>query len=724
MIRLIFALMILAAPAFADLRKVSSGDHDGFTRLVVEFNEKVNWQFGRTADGYELRTSGKANPYDLSKVFDIIGKTRLAAIWADPQSGNLRIGIACACFAIPFEFRPGIVVIDLNEGKPPAGSSFEFELPTLAVDALDVAQPVKPAPRPEPIDLALSYNWLRAQTPPVEGVRQPTLVDENAKGAEMRLSIPAPSLVNLHETLLFALATGAAKGVVDLEMPSEKAPHVPQGELKSARVAYGGMPGSLQRYSNSVIEEERPLETCQPPETLNIFEWGNDSSFAVQLAMAGSGLTGEFDKPDLVNLGKYVRLQIFGGFGAEARAVLQAFPDLVEDADVLETLSYLVDAEPENSTVFDGMITCAGPAALWALLQTSHLQVGTRINQEAALTAFSALPKHLRRLLGESLAEKFTELKLPTAAQAVRDATERGRKPVEGKTDLAAAEWALGNGKPADAVSMLEEIMKNPGPEAAGALIAWVDAQTAQLLPVNESVVLALEAFEAELAGQPQEQDLKRAHVFAQAGSGSFTQALAGVSEGEDQSRVWALLAQNGTDTAILENTLGEGNETSRMMTDQTAQKLADRLLGLGFPEAARDYLYLAGEPDPILSAQVELANFDSAAALMVLGTLESADAMALRAQATELIGKTDEARRIYEENDLMDQSTRISKTARDWDRVSKGSTGPWGPVALSAVTSDLDGAAGTLSRAARRVELSAQIRNDVQALLEATKVN
>ncbi len=724
MIRLLLVLMTIAMPAFGDLRKVSAGDHDGFTRLVVEFNQRVDWQFGRTADGYELRTSGKANPYDLSKVFDIIGKTRLAAVWADPRTGNLRIGIACACFAIPFEFRPGIVVIDLKQGKPPAGSSFEFELPALSVDPEKAAPPVKPVPRPEPVDPAMSYNWLRPQPLPVDDLHQPKPLDEKAKSEVTDLSLPPLSLEILQDSVLFALATGAAKGVVELEMPRDSAPRVPQGPLKSARVAFGSMPGSLQRYADPVIDEQRPLETCQPPETLSIYEWGNDTAFAEQLAIAGSGLTGEFDKPDPVTVEKYVRLQIFGGFGAEARAVLQAFPDLVEGADVLESLSYLVDAEPENATYFDGMITCAGPAALWALLQTPHLPVGTPIDQEAALTAFSALPKHLRRLLGEALVERFTVLKLPAPAQAVRDATERGRKPMEGKTDLAAAEWALANGKPADATKMLEEIMKNPGPEAARALIAWVDAQTAQLLPVDETTVLALEAFGAELAGQPQEQDLKRAKVFAQAGSGRFTLALAGANEGADQSRVWALLAQNGTDSAILEDTLGMWIEASPMMTDQTAQKLAERLLGLGFPQAARDYLSQTDKPDPLLGARIELANLDSQAALMALGTLKSIDAMTLRAQATELMGRTEEARRLYEENDLADQSARLSKTARDWDRVAKDTTGPWGPVALSVVKAEGDVAAGTLSRAARRVELSAQLRNEVQALLDATKVN
>ena len=107
---------------------VTSGEHDGFTRLVFDFGAPVEWQVGRSADGYEVAITGATPAYDLRGIFQLIGRSRLAAIWPDPQTGNLRIGIACACHALPFEFRPGIVVIDLRDGPPPRGSSFELSL--------------------------------------------------------------------------------------------------------------------------------------------------------------------------------------------------------------------------------------------------------------------------------------------------------------------------------------------------------------------------------------------------------------------------------------------------------------------------------------------------------------------------------------------------------------------------------------------------------------------
>ena len=127
------ALLVMAGQASAQTAKVTSGEHDGFSRLVVELPAPGDWQFGRTVDGYALSVSAPPAAYDLAGVFKLIRRDRLAAIAVDASTGNLQIGLACPCYAIPFEFRPGIIVIDIRDGAPPDGSSFE--------------QPLTPAPR-------------------------------------------------------------------------------------------------------------------------------------------------------------------------------------------------------------------------------------------------------------------------------------------------------------------------------------------------------------------------------------------------------------------------------------------------------------------------------------------------------------------------------------------------------------------------------------------------
>lgn len=84
MIRLALVLWVLLAGHLAAAPVlVKTGEHDGFTRLVMEFQAPVDWQMGRSADGYELRVVGQPVNYDLSEAFRLIGKSRL------PQSGSM-----------------------------------------------------------------------------------------------------------------------------------------------------------------------------------------------------------------------------------------------------------------------------------------------------------------------------------------------------------------------------------------------------------------------------------------------------------------------------------------------------------------------------------------------------------------------------------------------------------------------------------------------------------
>ena len=67
MIRLALAFwLVCAGLSFAAPVTVKSGEHEGFTRLALDFGAPVNWAVGRTLDGYELRLTGVAPTYDLT----------------------------------------------------------------------------------------------------------------------------------------------------------------------------------------------------------------------------------------------------------------------------------------------------------------------------------------------------------------------------------------------------------------------------------------------------------------------------------------------------------------------------------------------------------------------------------------------------------------------------------------------------------------------------------
>ncbi len=148
---LAIALLALAAPpAAAQTVRVTSGEHDGFTRLALVLPGAADWQVTRTEGGYRLRVAQDGLRWDLADVFRPLTRARLATVWADPATGALELGVTCACHALPFEPRPGIVVIDLRAGPAPAGSAFEQDAAGRTLAPLLARSEIRPRPRPRP----------------------------------------------------------------------------------------------------------------------------------------------------------------------------------------------------------------------------------------------------------------------------------------------------------------------------------------------------------------------------------------------------------------------------------------------------------------------------------------------------------------------------------------------------------------------------------------------
>ncbi len=81
------ALVLALSSQAAGGVTVMSGEHGCFTRIALDFGHPVDWQVGRTADGYALRVPGEKPEYDLSGVYKLIGRNRIASLWVDPVGG-------------------------------------------------------------------------------------------------------------------------------------------------------------------------------------------------------------------------------------------------------------------------------------------------------------------------------------------------------------------------------------------------------------------------------------------------------------------------------------------------------------------------------------------------------------------------------------------------------------------------------------------------------------
>jgi tetratricopeptide (TPR) repeat protein len=720
MTRLVALFFLILLPAFASANpvQVQSGEHDGFTRLVLDYGQTVDWQLGRSPDGYALHVTSTIG-YDFTQVFDLIGKGRLAAIWADPENGDLRIGIACACHAIPFEFRPGIVVIDLKDGAPPSGSSFEMALNGDAATALP--KHTRPRPRARPA-LLKSYDWLNLAVSGSEALNI-ELKNQNHTGLLDEID---PTMEPLRAALLRQLGRGAAQGVVDMTLPKDAPSPSNESGSPSVQIRIGELPGVTAEMTDTGKSLTASGNACPPASSLAISDWGDDRPISQQIADSKQGLIGEFDKPNSETLSRAIKFNLFIGFGAEVRQLLEAFPVDHNDTPLWRSLSLLLDNEPDIDSAFAELGACNSSAAMWAILSQPASEVGITFNREAALLAFSALPIHLRQLLGPRLASRFLELEDAKAARAVRDAILRAPSLVGVETDLLMVEMDMKHGNPKSAELKLVDILANAGPHMTEALIAYVDSRIAQSLPISADTIPALESMLIEQSGSEDFPRVQRALALAHAASGDFSAAFATTPEVvETEANIWRILAYIGEDAAILEHAILAEKQPRAELSVEVSETLAWRLLNLGFAHDAARWLNNVANPDSILAAKISLSQGDAQSALTWLDGLTEPEALTLRALALQGLGDNAAAAKIYSDSgaETLAQTTMIH--ARDWAGLSEKGSDPW-KAATAMVLPALGGSptpGGPLARGHSLIDESTNTRIAIGSLLHGVPI-
>lgn len=731
MIRLWFGLLLfLSSAALGAPVVVKSGEHDGFTRLVLDFGDTADWKLGRSTDGYLLEVTPNDRVYDLRQVFAPIGKTRLASIWVDPATSALNLGLACACHAIPFEFRPGILVIDLKDGPPPKGSSFELAPDGELAIPLDARTPPRPRQRPGPPEVPDGYRW----TDLVLSGRSPRDLP-GATGKEGPIatgSLPQDlALQPLRDNLLTQMARGAAQGVVDMQRPEGLELHVteyPQTQIRIGESS-GQTPGPDDNQHGDLTAAGAE---CVPAEALDLSGWGDDTRPVTdQLAELKRDMTGEFDLPEPNAVNRAIMFHLYLGFGAEARQMIRIFNVDEERAAIWESLAYLLDEASDPTHRFRGQAACDGPAALWAMLEDPPVLRGDPMNTRAVRLAFSALPIHLRQHIGPRLSDRFSSLGDAETAHALIAAV--GRSPVAdiAGIGLMTAEIALSEGDGKAAEEVLVEVLADPGSDRVAALVALVEARAAQRMPIAPEVAQALMAYEAENAGTAISARLKRASIIAQAGAGMFEAAFAALPDVSTAERdVWALTAALAPDADFLTVAVLDPDAPVTDLDDSLSTDIARRLLGLGLASPAKRWISGVREPDPLLLAQIELALRDGSNVISVLADQTGPEVEALRVQAFDILGQeTLRAERLATQEDPGAASAALAR-ANDWTALADHGAELWKPIATHVVqVSDtaLSGrngpnpdAKGPLAAGHDLAAAGAQTRAQVEALLAA----
>ncbi|MDP3341326.1 hypothetical protein [Frigidibacter sp.] len=744
-------LVVLAAPAAAETFRLRSGEHADFSRLVLDdLPAGTSWSLGRAGTTYELRLALEGAGFDAGQVYRLIPKTRLLGV-EDAGGGALRLRVAADHHAIAFETARGALVIDIRAGPPPAGSRFE--------------QPVDPPQAPTPAVASAGYRPVVEPSPRLEvfwpGGVGPVAVDlaqdpsPPAAAPPLAPSLPDPRVVQAEADLMMQLGRAAAQGLVEIEVPDPRemvgrpeilapwADDEAQGDAGTTAEAETQLTteqpsppaatsppdpsaqpdpaGHFAIHAETSIdramadEAEIPGvtsegEACLPDAAVDLAGWGDTRAFSEQLSDAQASLLGEFDQPDPAAVERLVKLYLYHGFGAEARATAAAFGLEGESADLLLTLAQILDdGHARGPGPLARMADCDTAAALWAVMAEARIAPGATVNHGAVLQGFSALPLHLRRALGPGLVQRLIEVGAPDAARAVRDAILRaagdhgpGLQMIDARLDL-----ALGNSAAAE--TELGEVVKSDGPLGPEALILLIDSHLREGRPVpppltEAAAALAFEHREAALGPA-----LARAQVLGLASVGGFAAASEELARAGPRWDPGARRAVARELVGMLADWPDVSVFLARYFADRELFDRADppvdlrldvarRLLDNGFAVEARQALgpgRMVAE-GRMLAARAALVERDASQALALLAGMVGAEPAALQAEAHSLAGDHAAAATAYRRAGLPDEAAAEQWRAGDWQAVRSSGTDPQRAVLALGPPDDVAGAAVT----------------------------
>ena len=572
---------------------VRSGNHPQFVRLVIPIPESVNWQVGRVSEGFGVRFD-QAVDIDLTGVFDRIPRNRIAEIEVQPD--GLEILSVCECHADAFLWQPDRLVVDIVDGPAPTESAFDSSLDQVMVSE-GVEQPDAPA-----LVLPILPFWPEAASSPLGDLPDPfRSEDERAWTAEAEAAI------------LTGLANAATAGLLDIPIQNIAQMIVEEDGVGVTRtqppdllvpgavapvdvVAETGSPGL--RLRDAMVTDEvtepgmSPAVACHENRNLDLHNWGDDRPYHVQIAERRAALTGEFDRFHEGAIDALAQTYLYFGFGREARRALELDGARSTSRLLLDAIGSVMDDMPPETGILSDQLSCTGAVSLWAALALGDAREQPEQARLATVQAFRVLPAHLRAQIGPRLSRLYVQADDPLRADAILELTRKHRESGDITTELAEADvagalggedakadaldqLAEGNARMTpDALAELLDIRRGSGSEVDPALLELADALLFEARPTGGNVALA----RAVIRRHVEQPDFDAA------------QAILDATDFSDPDRAELVNEIITAKTVALPDTSFLTFAFARLpseATDGTENRVAERVLALGFPERA-----------------------------------------------------------------------------------------------------------------------------------------
>lgn len=636
------AICFMAMPAHAREIAVRSGEHEGFTRLVFYTKSTDSFDISKTSDGYLLSLSSDVTGYDLSRAFDLIGRSRIQAL-VPTENGALAIQQGCDCHIKELRLPTGELVIDVADGPSPH------------VDSRAVSSSA-------PLPSTANIERQRASLP---------LFSVHANQSELVESEDAPSINPNIETpsadgetpkvdkqeLLAQLSRAASQGLIEAKIATPEVPRVtnpagaivPVPEIENDPHTPNQHVRTQTAVSQAHVEKtgtshpNNVNQACLPDEQFNIAQWGVYAHEINAPVFETSSYLGEFDRPNRDLLVSHIRQNIYMTFGLEALQLLANYGDISGDDAVLRMMAEVVEyGEAKSHSLWTSQLTCNTRGTLWAALAQPTLQ--GRVNTNAILRSFSELPPHLRSHLAPILARKLLNSGRVETAVEVRSIAARPGHAPSGEDTILEAKINHANGETKEAEQKLANAVETTLTQTQPAISALIETKLHNGSGISDKELSLLDSVVFEQDGSEIGVKLQRLQIRALFHMGRFASAfelmdLSPKITNKDKllDDAGRYLVTLGSDADFLTYSLTRHDWGGA--SGPIKLKMAERLYELGFHEQARKHV-LSGDEAPSRNAReflakVALKQGKPKVALGYLAGLQTDNAVSLRNAAT-----------------------------------------------------------------------------------------
>lgn len=690
-----------ASTTLAQTVTVQSGEHAGFTRLVLDIGATRDWRLDAQGDRVRLVLDPPVDGFDITRVFDMIPQTRLAALAVDD---GLELTLACECVVVPERFRDRYLVLDIRAGqRPPA----------------PVAADETPAQRPLAQQLP---DMTRILLESRGSVAQPVLSEPLGAEPLAAASLTDVDLQAAARIMAEQLARASAAGLLDAAAgrpmsdadplpatvvpPTASPPPPPEPDPASqaARPILIAPPvPSVPIRAETAFDMAVPRVVAAVPsdvvgrcvgEAINIADWAMGATIQSGLGALRLALYDPRDQLQPEAVLALARHYLAFGFGAEAAFWLN---QINNPPKTLLALSALVDEGPGPQFPPEPeFLGCSDSELLWRYLDGALISADLTLEEAGRLQrATVALPQALFDQIAPRVARALHADGFDNEARNLRDLLWRGGRIPSGALLWLDRDLGLSLTDDATAQTVLATALRDSAGDPVTAMAHAMAFDRDRGAPMNGERLDAAEALLREYGIGQITADLWQEIVLAQARRGDLDRLLGLLAERDIADATW-----NDTVTLLL---------ADRLAAQDTATVfLVARLFGTRW------------QAEGSTAGRVQVA---AIAYLREAGLGHAADD--LRSGQRLLIlpaPLTDAANSTQDDN----ADLRRAWQGGDWRRVAESASGAHRDIAArmlatapdNATTSNPDALVRDLGRLADHVADSQALRAEIAALL------